>query len=325
MDFTLPQYESEDAEAYFCLVDATFAAYEVTDEAKKFLLTMGALTPELRVTAKKIFELEPEQRYQALKKLIVEKTKKPENQRIQQLLNGAQIGDRRPSDYLQYLRQLMGEKKEENGTILRTIFLNNLPAQMRPIVAATKALTLDDHAETADKIFDLMRPQQQTLNAVQGEAQHNAHSHTLEISNIRLEFNGELHKLQIAASQAKSQIETLQASMSLMNETLRSLQMELQRLSYNRPYTQPPPNFTGRGRSTSRGPPNTYNRRSDTPHSNYKAAQQHTHTTDPPRATSPHPSGSDASALCWYHATYGQQARSCHTPCSWNQGNLQAA
>ena len=111
MDFKLPAYEGEEATTFFSLVDATFAAYEVTDEPKKFLLTMGALTPELRVTATRLFELEPATRYEELKKLIIEKTKKPENQRIQQLLNGAEIGDRRPSDYLHYLRQLMGEKK----------------------------------------------------------------------------------------------------------------------------------------------------------------------------------------------------------------------
>ena len=322
MDFKLPAYEGEDAHTFLSLVDATFTAYEVQDEPKKLLLTMGALTPELRVTATKLFDLEPETRYEELKKLIIEKTKKPENQRIQQLLNGAEIGDRRPSDYLHYLRQLMGEKKEENGTILRTIFLNNLPAQMRPIVAATKALTLDDHAETADKIFDLMKPSQQTINAIKGEVGHaSTHNHTLEISSIRLEFTGELHKLQIAASQTKAQLDNLQAAISRSDETIRALQTELQRLNYSRTYTQPPPHYTGRGRSQSRGPPNTYNRRGDTTHTATPSAQPFPQGADQARATSPHPNGPDATTLCWYHATYGQQARSCHTPCSWNQGN----
>jgi hypothetical protein len=297
------------------------------DEPKKFLLTMAALTPELRVVARKIFDLDPELRYEALKELIITKTKKPENKRIQQLLNGAEIGDRRPSDYLNYLRQLMGEKKEENGTILRTIFLNNLPAQMRPIVAATKAATLDEHAETADKIFDLMRPQA-TLNAIRKDEQHltqkhAAQNHTLEISSLRLEVNGELHKLQLAASHTKSQIESLQTSLSLVAESMKSLQIELQRLSYSRTYTQPQQPYTGRGRSQSRGPPNSCNRTGETPHS----CTQATFNTrsDQSRAASPHSTNPEASTLCWYHATYGQQARSCHAPCSWGQGNLQAA
>ena len=79
MDFKLPAYEGEDAHTFFSLVDATFAAYEVQDEPKKFLLTMEALTPKLRVTATRLFKLEPATRYEELKKLIIEKTKKLEN------------------------------------------------------------------------------------------------------------------------------------------------------------------------------------------------------------------------------------------------------
>ena len=59
MDFKLPSFINEDAETYFCLVDATFETYEMDDEPKKFLLTMAALTPELRVVAKKIIRLRP--------------------------------------------------------------------------------------------------------------------------------------------------------------------------------------------------------------------------------------------------------------------------
>lgn len=86
-----PLFNGLQTKKYFHLVYVLFTAYELTYELKKYVLTMGALTPKLRFMAKKIFDLEPKLRYQELKYLIIEETKRPENQRLQPL-NGTEIG-----------------------------------------------------------------------------------------------------------------------------------------------------------------------------------------------------------------------------------------
>ena len=114
-NYRIPAYSGEDADSYFKLLDATFAAYEENDQAKKFLAAMAALTPELRVAAKDVYDKEPAARYEELKTIVKKKTKEPENIRIQELLNGQCIGYKRPTDYLRYLRQLMGDPTEDNS------------------------------------------------------------------------------------------------------------------------------------------------------------------------------------------------------------------
>ncbi|XP_064471547.1 uncharacterized protein LOC135385882 [Ornithodoros turicata] len=75
------------------------------------------------------------------------------------LLASEELGDRRPTQLLRPLQQLLGEKASTiDETLLREPFLQRLPASVRMILASAKSTTLPDIANMADNIMDVGSP-----------------------------------------------------------------------------------------------------------------------------------------------------------------------
>jgi hypothetical protein len=243
---------------------------------------------------------------------------------MQLLLSTTTIGDRKPSEFLQHLRTLIGEKQEHDSPIIKQLFMDHLPSEIKPIVAATKSDKLDDLAETADRVHNITRTRStKHISSIHDTTHEHKYAQATEIASLHPEFNDELHKLQIAAAKTSAQVKTMETSFTMLSEAIQSLRLEVQRNSYNTQYQQQQePYYQPRGRSTSRGPSNNH-WRSDTaspasrkpPH--YTPQTSHQHSTPPQHQ--------HAANLCWYHTSYGALARSCNAPCAWNKENSNAA
>lgn len=80
---------------------------------------------------------------------------------MRRLLRGQPIGDEKPTQFLQRIRNLAGAQC--NDVIIRYLFLEQLPENIRPILAINETPDLGNLAAQADRIFEVMRPQ---INAV---------------------------------------------------------------------------------------------------------------------------------------------------------------
>jgi len=76
-----------------------------------------------------------------------------QEQRTRQLLELEEIGDRKPSQFLQHLRTLAGENVPDS--LLRTLWLGRLPNQMQVILATRTEDRLNEVAEQADRIHEM--------------------------------------------------------------------------------------------------------------------------------------------------------------------------
>ncbi|XP_070171208.1 uncharacterized protein, partial [Polyergus mexicanus] len=74
-------------------------------------------------------------------------------QRIRQLLEHEEVGDRKPSQFLRHLRTLAGTNISEQ--LLRTLWLERLLSQMQVILAIKIEDRLKDVAEQADCIAEV--------------------------------------------------------------------------------------------------------------------------------------------------------------------------
>ncbi|KAH6927347.1 hypothetical protein HPB50_001998 [Hyalomma asiaticum] len=76
--------------------------------------------------------------------------------RLQQLLNA--LGDRRPSQLLHRIRQLLGDSMQESESpLLRELFPQLLPQNLLPVLAAAGNMPLKKLAEVADRMAEYSR------------------------------------------------------------------------------------------------------------------------------------------------------------------------
>ncbi|KAH9380046.1 hypothetical protein HPB48_006138 [Haemaphysalis longicornis] len=102
--------------------------------------------------------------YQRLKQSILDQTTASESARLRHLLTHEELGDHRPSQLLNTIRQLVGASNvDSNGALLKELFLQRLPQSTRIVLAAAGDLTLYRAAELADRVHDVTSPSVATL------------------------------------------------------------------------------------------------------------------------------------------------------------------
>lgn len=137
----LPPYSQADPQLWFAQVELQFAGRNITTQLARFRYVVAHLPPEAAAEVRDlIISPHPETPYDTLKKELVRRTTTSERARLQQLFLTEELGDRRPTQLLRRMRQLVGNSTS-NETFLRELFLQRLPTnacmilqlQRRPI------------------------------------------------------------------------------------------------------------------------------------------------------------------------------------------------
>ncbi|CAN7939286.1 unnamed protein product, partial [Ixodes hexagonus] len=156
----LPVFRAKNPRAWFSQVEAQFHLRHITTQTSRYYHVVSALPPELADELDDILALPPpDDAYDHLKRTILARKTESETSRtlknqvrLQQLLNTEELGDRRPSQLLHRMRQLLGEQASDfNNPILRELFLHRLPQGMRMALAPAADIPLDRLAEMADR------------------------------------------------------------------------------------------------------------------------------------------------------------------------------
>ena len=119
-----------------------------------------------------IFKPPGEDPYDALKEQLIRRTAASEQRRLQMLFNAEELGDRKPTQLLRRMQQLLGDSAgpEPDSSFLRELFLQRLPGSVRMVLASTgNAMSLEALAQMADKIVEVATP---TISAVNGPIFH---------------------------------------------------------------------------------------------------------------------------------------------------------
>ena len=151
----LPTFWMARSAVWFSQVEAQFATWQPPIEADitKFYYIMVALDS---VTAGEVeaLILNPPARdkYPALKTALIKAFGKKQAQK-DELFSLSGLGDRKPSGLLRHIRSLNADPE----TLLRTLFLAQLPTEVRLVLAGSGETDLDELAADADRILEASR------------------------------------------------------------------------------------------------------------------------------------------------------------------------
>ncbi|XP_071834144.1 uncharacterized protein [Apostichopus japonicus] len=152
----LPPYWPNDPIIWFAQVEAQFVTRRVTNEDTKYSYVISSLQPEIAQEVRDLLISKPsEQPYKKLKEELIKRTTASEQKRLHQLLISEELGDRKPTQLLRKMRQLLGTNTL-HANILKQLFVQRLPSSAQLILASMSDTTpIETVAELADKIMEV--------------------------------------------------------------------------------------------------------------------------------------------------------------------------
>ena len=151
---TLPPYCPREPRAWFLQLDVLFECRRITSQRTMFSTVVQNLPSDLIVDLADVIRPIPAVNpYDTLKEAIIKRTATSDEANLRQLLSGVELGDRTPSQLLRHMQHLIGNKLFDDS-ILRQLWLQRMPLNMRQILATQEHSPITALAETADKIHE---------------------------------------------------------------------------------------------------------------------------------------------------------------------------
>lgn len=146
----LPEFWTEDPELWFARAEAQFATRDIKSGDTKFNYVVAALDNSTAAEVKHILVSPPANKYEALRKALMEAFAKSQAQKDAELLAISGLGDRRPTALLRKIQSL----NSDPDTLLRAFFLAQLPSDVRAVLAAMDSTNIEDLAKAADRVIE---------------------------------------------------------------------------------------------------------------------------------------------------------------------------
>ena len=115
----------------------------------------------------------PDNPYDALKQALERAFSKTQPEKDQELLNLNGLGDKKPSELLQHMRNLNVDPE----TLFKALFLAQLPSEVRRILASSEKTEIEDLALQADRITEASRLTTESQVNATGDFRKPGHHH----------------------------------------------------------------------------------------------------------------------------------------------------
>jgi len=150
----IPSFWPEEPELWFMQLEGQFALCGITEDETKYAHVLSKIEPKQAREIKDVITRPPTtDKYKTLKRILIQRLTDSQEQRIRQLLEREELGDRKPSQFLRHLSTLAGSTVPNE--LIRTLWLGRLPAQIQAILATRTDDRLEEIAEQADRIYEI--------------------------------------------------------------------------------------------------------------------------------------------------------------------------
>lgn len=148
----IAEFWKDSPSLWFCHFEAIITSQKLGDESKFHLALTKLAKEEIQQVRDIILSPPEEQKYNTLKARLINCYEESEEKKFQRLFTDLEIGDQKPSQLLRKIKELGGNQINEATT--RLVWLRQLPPSVTSILAVCKDETMEQLAQTADRIYE---------------------------------------------------------------------------------------------------------------------------------------------------------------------------
>lgn len=184
----MPKINSKNTEQSIAKLEEWLHLNGVTDDNRKYSTLKMQLDSSTYSQVGNVLYQPPETgKYDALKKAVIKVFTDSETKRMQNLIDGLQLGDKKPSMLLTEMRNLHRGKSMDE-TIFTQLWMKRLPSNVTSVLGAlTKTLnantpppTLEQLAEAADSIMENAQSGSNNINSIANTSKNTSHIDDLQ-------------------------------------------------------------------------------------------------------------------------------------------------
>lgn len=150
-----PTFNQDDPTLWFAQLEGQFILSNMTSDSTKFYFVLSQLEPQHTAEVRDLIVSPPVTgKYDKLKSELIKRLSASQERKTKQLIMHEELGDRKPSQFLRHLQHLAGPQVPDD--FIRTIWSSRLPSNLQTIVASQANMKLEDLAELADRIYDIV-------------------------------------------------------------------------------------------------------------------------------------------------------------------------
>lgn len=275
-------FNRDDPEIWFMQLEAQFGLAGVTTDNTKYSYLVAAMDNEtVKCVRDKLLNPPNADKYESLKRTIIDRLCDSAKAKLNRLLSGMQLGDRKPSQLLREMQTLATE--QITGAALQTMWLQRLPLNAQQILSGMEDVGLEKLATAADKVLEVQRP--------------------AEINSVAKSDSSHRH----VSPSSSGTIAELQRSNAMLQQTNAKL---LQRIdSLTKQFSNLSSDFYDSGNSRSR----SHFKHTSSSALNDKKQRQRSRSRSAKQV--------EQFPNCWYHWKFGKDANNCIKPCNFTSEN----
>lgn len=147
-----PFYET-DPELWFTIVETQFNVRKITNEKSKYLHVVSNLNCNTANQVKDILKTPfVEGQYGKLKETLISIYAESSTEKFRKLISGTEIGDKKPSQFLQHMKSLANDAITDD--FIKKLWIQRLPSTIRAVLSASTD-KLENLAKMADSMWEV--------------------------------------------------------------------------------------------------------------------------------------------------------------------------
>lgn len=151
----IPPFWAEEPALWFAQLEGQFNLANIVTDSTKFYHVVSNLEHRYAAEVKDIITKPPAiEKYEKLKSELIYRLSVSKDRRVEELVSQAELGNRKPSQFLRHLRDLAGTDLSDD--FLRSMWAKRLPTHVQAVIATMSDASLDKVAALADKVNDII-------------------------------------------------------------------------------------------------------------------------------------------------------------------------